>query len=138
MKNARRVLIVGEPDGVESLFRDEHKGSYQFTYCARDNRSGVFPKDAPGYDWVLIKGEALAGDKKDLIQSLDAMGSLADEPQLRLMQRCGVEWQQDGTLQLRCCMQSSDRPPHPVQEAQPDQYDQGYVFEFHAPVKRTG
>lgn len=139
MKKQVQILVIGDADKAVPEFLRQQEGHHQFTYCARDNYANG-SNNQPGrcYDWIVIDGESLGGDETELIQSLRAMGFFLQQQEDQGEHRCGVEWSQDGVLQLRCCMQvSSNESRQTVHQVQ-DKQQNGFVFEFHAPVKRTG
>lgn len=135
MKQHGNILVVGSSEEAEALIRDSQGDRYCFTCCSKDDHTRTSPdQNERRYDWVLINGEALDGDKMDLIRSLAAPGFLNTAGR----HGCGVEWLSDGTLQLHCCAQPHARrqqlPAAPFAECA----DGAMVFEYHAPVKRTG
>ncbi len=140
MKKQVRILVIGDTDHAAPEILRQGKEHHQLTYCARgDHAVGSNNQSGRYYDWIVIDGGSLGGDETDLIQSLRAMGLLLPREECKGQRRCGVEWSQDGVLQLRCCMQG---PKHKsrkaIQHAAADKQQNGFVFEYHAPVKRTG
>ena len=138
MKKQVDILVIGDAGEAVPDFLGQPQDHHRFTYCARDDCArGSAERPGRCYDWVVIEGESLVRDETDLIQSLRAMGFFLHENK-RGEHRCGVEWSREGVLQLRCCMQASARAPG-CRAQQTDAGPQnGFVFEYHAPVKRTG
>ncbi len=137
-----KILVIGDTDAGTPEFLRHQRGHYQFTYCARDNYAND-SHHRPGrfYDWIVIDGESLGGDETELVQSLRTMGFLSEQGKGRAGHRCGVEWSRDGILQLRCCMQASQKEARhqaAVRRQSLDKQQGGFVFEYHAPVKKTG
>jgi len=135
----KRVLVIGDPEMTASLLHDSRAEHHSFTYCAGDNCANLSAgQDGKHYEWIIINGEVLRGDETDLIQSLRAMGLLNTESAAAAVTRCGVEWLRDGSLQLHCCMKSPHRLSNVSAENPVEHQEPGFVFEYHAPVKRTG
>jgi hypothetical protein len=111
---------------------------YRLTYCGGDNHSvsNAIERSQRRYDWILIDGAALSGDQTEFFQSLRAIGFLlsggcVDSP-------CKVEWDANGVLQLRCrkmnaVLAAAGGSPGAAYEG-----DEGFVFEYHAPMESTG
>ena len=140
MKKQGEILVIGDTGCAEDLKRSLHGDHYRFTCCTGDNHAGT-PSDQTGrcYDWVVINGGVLGGDEMELIRSLRAMGFFNRLHPSAIGPGCGVEWLPDGTLQLRCCAQAQQRHCMTSKRGTAQGRDvQGFVFEYHAPVKRTG
>jgi len=135
----KRVLVIGDPEMTACLLHDSRAEHHSFTYCAGDNCANISTgQDGQHYEWIIINGEVLGRDETDLIQSLRAMGLLNAERPAGTDTRCGVEWLRDGSLQLRCCMKARRQVPEVSAQSPVEQQEPGFVFEYHAPVKRTG
>jgi len=138
-RKKKRVLVIGDAETTASLLRDSRAEHHSFTYCAGGNCANISAgQDARHYEWIIINGEVLRGDETDLIQSLRAMGLLNMEPGAGAGTRCGVEWLRDGSLQLHCCMKSPRQLSKASAASPVEHQEPGLVFEYHAPVKRTG
>ncbi len=139
MKKQSHILVIGDSGEVVPELFGQQQSNHKFTYCARDNYANSL-NDQPGryYDWIVIDGGSLGGDKTELIQSLRAMGIFLQPTEGQEEQHCAVEWSQEGVLQLRCCMQGSRNKTSPAVDPVQDEQQDGFVFEYHAPMKRTG
>lgn len=114
---------------------------FRFTYCAGDDRNVEPPLTANGtFDWVLVDGGLINGDQKELFQSLRAIGFLFSDASCGGQQSCRVEWTPEGVLELHCCMQGrrENRKAAASQRRQAGESLDGFVFEYHAPMKKTG
>lgn len=135
MAKQGQILVIGCTERAEALIRDSQGDRYRFTCCAGDNHTGTSTgQTGRHYDWIVINGEALGGDETELIRSLRAMGFFSRTGG----QRCGVEWLPDGTLELHCCAQASMRGLRALTGQYLESGIGDLVFEYHAPVKRTG
>lgn len=111
--------------------------SYRLSYCVAGNRDmesvGV-PEN--GFDWLIVDGSLIGGDRGNIIHSLRAIDIFFSNIRSGNNHSCRVDWAADGTLQLQCCMQ----PVHMHQDMQSTSTPalDGFVFEFHAPMKNTG
>lgn len=113
----------------------------RLTYCASDGRNiERVERLQKRFDWVLIDGAALGGDKKEFFQSLRAMGFLMSPEGASPCDavRCRVEWDANGTLQLRCAGRRALGAFSGCPHAGVDVETPGLVFEYHAPMERTG
>lgn len=112
-------------------------GRYRLSYCVAGNREmdsvGV-PEN--GFDWLVIDGSLIGGDRGSIIQSLRAIDIFFSNILTGSGHGCRVDWTPDGTLQLQCCMQ----PTHTHQNTHRNSIPEldGIVFEYHAPMKNTG
>jgi hypothetical protein len=139
MKKQVQILVIGNTEKAVPEFLRRQEGHHQFSYCARDNYANDLNNQSGRcYDWIVIDGESLGGGETELIQSLRAMGFFLQQNGDQEKHRCGVEWSQEGVLQLRCCMQVSRNESRLAVHQVQDEQQNGFVFEFHAPVKRTG
>jgi hypothetical protein len=113
----------------------------RLTYCASDDRNIARIEQLQNrFDWVLVDGAALGGEKKEFFRSLRAMGLLMSPdgaPPCDAV-RCRVEWDANGTLQLRCAGRRGLGPFAGCRNADIGAETPGLVFEYHAPMKRTG
>jgi len=139
MKKQVHILVIGDSEEAVPEIFGQRQGHHQFTYCARGNyANGLNNQPGRFYDWIVIDGGSLGGDETELIRSLRAMGVFSPQNEDQEKQRCGVEWSQEGVLQLRCCMQGSRNKSRLAVDPVQDEQQNGFVFEFHAPMKRTG
>ena len=114
---------------------------YRLTYCASDNRSA----DGTGilqqrFDWILIDGAEIGGDQTEFFQSLRAIGLLLSErrPGYCAGLQCRVEWDKNGILQLRCSRQHASAAERRPQNADAAADAASFIFEYQAPMERTG
>jgi hypothetical protein len=138
----RHILLLSDRRRAETDLPLCSGGRYRFTHCTSDAACTVGEVDQlqPSYDWILIDAAMLGGDKREFVQSLRAMGHLLSEGADSRFRHgsCSVEWDANGTLQLRCRgrgpISNEPRSCMDVTEPQPP----GFIFEYHAPMKRTG
>ena len=139
MKKQVQILIIGDGEEAVPSIIGEQQDHYQFTYCARGNYANGLNKPLGRvFDWVVIDGESLGGGETEFIRCLRAMGFSLPQNEIQEKHRCGVEWSQEGVLQLRCCMQASRNESRLAVHQVQDEQQNGFVFEFHAPMERTG
>jgi hypothetical protein len=122
-----RILVIGDAEQAESAIRASQRERCSLACCAADDYLDALSEpQGRRFDWVMIDAGVLR-----------AMGFFSSPPRVEDDGRCGVEWARDGTLQLKCCMypRSPRLKPVAAGEVQPQS---GFVFEYHAPVKRTG
>ena len=130
------------------LFSDHHRPAaelplrrgarYQLTHCARGGQGiDALNKMQQRFDWILLDGALMDGDQKEMVRSLRAMGLLMPESGEGgcSIPSCKVEWDANGVLQLHCSRQAV------CANLRSDRYGdnaEGFIFEYHAPMKRTG
>lgn len=134
----QKILVVSDRQQAGKQLPDADRDRFRFTYCAGDNQDVNFVDSGrPGYDWVLLDGGLMLGDQTDLFQSLRAMGFLVSGQRNCNSQACKLEWTSNGSLELHCCMQGArNKTDNPVGENIPS--EDSFVFEYHAPMKKTG
>jgi len=116
---------------------------YSFTCCASDSHSidaAVERIHQQRFDWILIDGAAMGGNQKEFVQSLRAIGLLLSEGVVDSGRNsvCKVEWDANGTLHLCCCRKIAACGEPGIEVAGPNLEIDGFVFEYHAPMERTG
>lgn len=139
MNNYRqKVLVVSENGRGAKQLPDTARDRFRFTRCAGDNQDVDFVDNGgPDYDWVLLDGGLMLGDQTDLFQSLRAMGFLISGQSYCHNNACKLEWTPNGILELHCCMRSRVHKSDTATAASA-QPDDSFVFEYHAPMKKTG
>jgi hypothetical protein len=138
----RHILLLSDRRRAETDLPLRSGGRYRFTHCTSDAACTVGEVDQlqPSYDWILIDAAMLGVDKREFVQSLRAMGHLLSEGADSRCQHgsCSVEWDSNGTLQLRCGGRGrAGQVPGGRMDVSEPQLP-GFVFEYHAPMKRTG
>jgi len=114
---------------------------YRLTYCANDNRDvDRIERVQQPFDWVLIDAAAMGGDQKEFFRSLRAMGLLFSKGSDHgcAMLPCGVEWDERGTLYLRCARRRATGGGSGCRREESDDDSAAFTFEYHAPMERTG
>ena len=141
MKNGH-ILLLSDRQRAETELPLRPGARYRFTHCTSDaaRTVGDVVQLQPGYDWVLIDAAMLGGDQREFVQSLRAMGHLLSEGADSSCRHgsCSLEWDANGTLQLRC---AGRRPVRNEPGCRTDLMESqlpGFIFEYHAPMKRTG
>lgn len=111
---------------------------YRLTHCARDVQGiDALKGIQQRFDWILFDGAWMDGDQMEIVRSLCTMGLLFPESARGgcNSQSCRVEWDANGVLQLHCG-QAGGRAG--LQSQRCDSDAEGFIFEYHAPMKRTG
>lgn len=134
----QRILLFSDHQRPAAELPLRRGARYQLTHCARGDQ-GIDALDSiqQRFDWILFDGALMDGDQKEIVQSLRAMGLLFPESGRPGCNRksCKVEWDSNGILQLHCSRQRECVALQP--DRQGDEAD-GFIFEYHAPMKRTG
>lgn len=137
MKQQHILLFSDHPRATAELpLRRDAR--YQLTHCARGDREvDVIDRVQQRFDWILVDGALMDGDQTEFVETLRAMGLLFRDRGGGECNHhsCKVEWDTNGILQLHCSKRAS------CAGFQSDRhgYDtDGFVFEYHAPMKRTG
>lgn len=137
MKQQRILLFSDHRRPAEELpLPPDHR--YRLTYCASDSHgvNAAIERVQQRFDWVLIDGAAMGGDQTEFFQSLRAIGFLLSEGNMDAP--CRVEWDANGVLQLCCGKKNAARGAPVRRPAATDREGEGFVFEYHAPMERTG
>ncbi len=134
----QRILVCSDQRQSAAELPLRRGDRYRLTHCARDDQGiDVTGRMQQRYDWILFEGALMDGDQMELVRSLRAMGLLFPESGRGgcNYRSCRVEWSPNGILELHCGRRGGcgDTPPD-----RPDKEAEGYVFEYHAPMKRTG
>ena len=141
MKN-KHILLLSDHRRAETDLPLCARDRYRFTHCTSDAARTVDVVDQlqARYDWILIDGAMMGGDQREFVRSLRAMGHLLSEGSDSCChaQSCSVEWDANGTLQLRCAGRMSAGHERRHQPDSSESQLPGFVFEYHAPMKRTG
>jgi hypothetical protein len=135
LKTPQHILVIGDCEQAASKLPLVDADNYRFSYCAGDNRDSESIIKGRPFDWILFDGNSLCGDQTDLIRSLRTIGFFSSETTAQGRSRCQLEWNEQGVLQLHCCMQAKLRNSA---AGQSDEDQDGCVFEFHGPMKRAG
>ena len=131
----QRILVVGDCEQAVSELPFIDADNYRFSYCAGDSRVSELITNGRPFDWILLDGNSLHGDQMDLIRSLCAIDFFYSGGKASAKSRCQLEWNDQGVLELHCCMQAGQRSAaaRPSGE-EPD----SCVFEFHGPMTQAG
>lgn len=116
-------------------------GRYRVIYCASDDRGAdVIEALQQRVDWLLIDGAEMGGNQKEFFQLLRAIGFLLSERESGRCQdiRCHVEWDANGVLQLHCSRLPVNRHDATATRLDPAADVGSYIFEYHAPMHKTG
>lgn len=142
-----KILVAGggtcAADLIEALARP---GNYEITHCTNET-CALAELLRQEYDWAIISGNNQGGDKTDNARLIRAMASVlgqkagpATPPVLEQARpgdgaSCGVEWTDDGILQLHCCLHTLLKTAGARQK--PVVADLGEIlFEYHAPCSK--
>jgi len=138
----RHILLLSDHRPTATELPLCQGGRYRFTHCTSDavRSAEIGPGVQSRYDWILIDGAMMGGDEKEFLQSLRAMGHLLSEGAGDCYQSggCSLEWDANGTLQLRCAGRRLMRPARGCRTDRAEVELPGFTFEYHAPMKRTG
>ncbi len=135
VKSPQHILVIGDSEQAVSKLPLVDADNYRFSYCARDNRDSESIVNGRPFDWILLDGNSLRGDQKELIRSLRTIGFFSSGKMAQGRSRCQLEWTEQGVLQLHCCMQANLQN---IAAGQSDEDQDGCVFEFHGPMKQAG
>jgi len=135
----QHILLLGDHRRPAVELPVRAGDDYRLTCCASDNRSiDVIERIPQRFDWVLIDGASMGGDQMEFFRSLRAIGLLLSEGADSHCNNlsCKVEWDSSGTLQLHC----GRRPAAALKRGPGNNAEElsGFVFEYHAPMERTG
>ena len=130
MNKLQHVLIVAGPGQVKNRLPLTDSECFCFSYCAEDNLESELLNSSHPYDWVLLDGKSLHGDQMELVRSLRAIGFFLPATMDSGGSICQLERTDQGVLQLHCCMRTRKRSSTEDQD--------GCVFEYHAPMTKTG
>lgn len=115
---------------------------YTLTCCTGDSHGvdAAIERIQNRFDWILIDGATMGGDQTEFFQSLRAIGFLLSEGDAGSCQpaSCRVEWDANGTLQLCCKRRTAVRSQRKPLPTGPNEEGDGFIFEYHAPMERTG
>ncbi len=139
-----KILLTGDKRETAALFQAlAHVHDHEITYCA-DGARAITALLKNGYDWAIIGGHCVTGGDTDIGRLIRAIGpevwrgsnksvpagTGADQPIMHTS--CGVEWSQDGILQLHCglhtLMKGGGAAPHSGMGCAGE-----ILFEYHAP-----
>jgi hypothetical protein len=138
----RRVLLFGGQQRSATDLPVPQDDRFRLTYCASDNHSvdAVIEQVQHRFDWILIDGAEMGGDQMEFFRFLRAIGFLLSEgvPDAGRLSPCRVEWDRNGTLQLCCGRKTAARGKRHRRPAGADEAGDGFVFEYHAPMEKTG
>lgn len=137
MARTYHILVVGNDGQAFGRCTEFGKVRFRFSYCAEDNLARELADSNKRFDGLLMNACSSGEDQTDLSASLRAMGFFLEESNNAGLSACRLEWDKQGTLHLKCCRHSipaRGQQAVPLVEAAPD----GCVFEFHAPMTRTG
>ncbi|MHB8623413.1 MAG: hypothetical protein ACYC9J_11105 [Sulfuricaulis sp.] len=139
-----KILLAANKRETAALFQALARvNDHEITYCA-DGARAITALLKNGYDWAIIGGHCVTGGDTDIARLIRTIGSEipgivdrsvltaagADQPVMHTS--CGVEWSQDGILQLHCglhtLMKAGGAAPHPGMGCAGE-----ILFEYHAP-----
>jgi len=111
---------------------------FRLTYCAGDSHgvNAAIERVQQRFDWVLIDGAAMGGEKTEFFQSLRAIGFLLSGGGMDAS--CRVEWDANGILQLHCGRKNAASGAPLRRSEATHREGEGFVFEYLAPMERTG
>ncbi|MFQ5487096.1 MAG: hypothetical protein ACE5ET_01460 [Gammaproteobacteria bacterium] len=143
------ILVVGKRQGLAALLHALSEQSFQGITHLADGTQAIaeLSQGIRRYNWVILEDQAIQGGGMDAAAVVRAMGSSSDAPPGGAIpgkqqwsrshavqpRRCGVEWDNKGVLQLRCCLQQT------LMEGRPDRLHEltpGFIFEYHAPCRK--
>jgi hypothetical protein len=134
----QRILLFSDRQRPAAELPLRRGARYQLTHCARgDQGIDAVSKMQQRFDWILFDGALMDGEQKEIVRSLRAMGLLFPESCKGACDTpsCKVEWDANGILQLHCSRQAGCVD---FQSDQHGDHAEGFIFEYHAPMKRTG
>lgn len=137
----QHILLLGDHRRPAVELPVRAGGNHRLTYCGSDNRRiDVFERIQQRFDWVLIDGASMGGDQMDFFRSLRAIGLLLSEGADSHCNNlsCKVEWDSSGTLQLHCGRRRAGGDALKCRSGNNGEELSGFVFEYHAPMERTG
>ncbi|MFZ0468443.1 MAG: hypothetical protein WAL92_05940 [Thiogranum sp.] len=137
----QHILLLGDHRRPAVELPVRAGDDYQLTYCASDNRDvDVIERVQQRFDWVLIDGASMGGDQMEFFRSLRAIGLLLSEGADSHCNNlsCKVEWDSSGTLQLHCGRRRAAGGAPKRGSGNNGEELSGFVFEYHAPMERTG
>ena len=126
---------------LKALLQDQR---HEITHCAEGDRAiAALSQDGRCYDWAIVSGRAMAGDKRELPRLLRTPGSCAgtdrqtgsvpSDHDASPITPCGVEWTRGGVLQLHCALHSPLRDAQHAAAHDHGCLKGGIAFEYHAP-----
>ncbi len=154
------ILLVGDLERFEELLRDlrtelrSREGEIQgFTHLADGARAlAELAQGTRRYRWVILEDRAVQGGGREIAAAVREMGPIpggrqhAEDKDLACEggrhidcrtavppdQHCGIEWNRNGVLQLRCCLKHLALPATIPPVARRD-FSRGMIFEYHGP-----
>ncbi len=134
----QRILVLSQRPRAESDLPLAPRGGCRVTYCSGDSHdiSAAIERIQQPVDWVLIDGAGMGGDEKEFLQSLRAIGVLFAEGGRPAP--CRVQWNANGVLELCCGRKIAAGAGEGGGSVTPDEALDAFVFEYHAPMERTG
>lgn len=132
----KKILVIGDPEAAAPLLQDSNLSSDQITFCKGDKQAIASLKRAGlHFEWIVISSAALGQEQMDLNQYHAAIGTAYPQVAPR---ECGVEWRPDGSLQLHCSSLKACLCPTGKEGIDSVLQEQGFVFEYQAPVNKAG
>ncbi len=141
------ILVVGRRQGLVTLLHALSEENFQGITHLADGAQALaeLSQGVRHYKWVILEDQAIPGGGMDAAAVVRAMGSSSALPHLLPREggqqwrvepagrRCGVEWDENGVLQLHCCLQQSLLGPQREQGAETGP---AFTFEYHAPCRK--
>lgn len=129
---------------LKALLYDQQ---HEITHCAEGDRAiAALSQHGRFYDWAIVNGQAMAAGKRELSRILRMMGSCTvtdhhTDPALNdhnasPITSCGVEWTQEGVLQLHCALHSQLRDARHAVAHDHECLKGNIAFEYHAPCSK--
>ena len=127
-----------------------------FTHLADGARAlAELAQGARRYRWVILEDRAVQGGGREIAAAVREMGPSSEHRQAEDGQscsthtcgdgrpadsrsgappdrHCGIEWDRNGVLQLRCCLKHLALPVAAPSAARRD-FSRGLIFEYHGP-----
>lgn len=134
MDEQKKVLVIGEPEATPQLLQELCQDCELYTQYEGDNQTVKSEaKSGEHFDYIVIRTAGLKKKESVLAQCLAGMGILIEDLPYH---HCAVEWLDDGSLQLHCCLRPSLHSGYHTKNHWSLQQEQGYTFEYQAPMKK--
>ncbi len=129
-----------------------------FTHLADGARAlAELAQGARRYRWVILEDRAVQGGGREIAAAVREMGPYSEHRPAESRQgcpghtcgdgrpadsrsgtppdhHCGIEWDRNGVLQLRCCLKHLALPVTAPPMARRD-FSRGLIFEYHGPCR---